>query len=95
MPKSERMTNDETRRLRLCSGPSRFDFRHSGFGFLSDFVIRISDFASRLPLGLPQPGDPVARFPLTPFLEQLQPLKAFEHVPFTPQSRRRAQTTML
>jgi hypothetical protein len=46
-------------------------------------------------LGLPQPRDAVARFPLAAFFEQLDAFKAFEHIPFATHRGRRAQTPML
>ena len=51
--------------------------------------------ASRLPFGLPQAGNPVARLPLAPLLEQFKTLEALEDIPFPTQSGGRAQTTML
>ena len=50
---------------------------------------------SRLPLRLPQPGNPVSFLPLTSFLEQLNPFKAFEDIAFAAHGGRRAQTAML
>ena len=67
----------------------------SDFGLLSDFVIRVSDLLSHFPFGLAQAGDPVAGFPLAPFLEQFNPLEALEHIPLAAQGGSRAQTAML
>jgi hypothetical protein len=46
-------------------------------------------------LGFAQAGNAIAFFPLTPFLEQLRPLKSFKNVPFAAQGGRRAQASML
>ena len=44
---------------------------------------------------LAQTGDAFAFFPLAAFLQQLQPLKTLQNIPFAAQSGRRAQTPML
>jgi hypothetical protein len=49
----------------------------------------------RFRLGLAQAGDPLAFFPLAAFPEQLQALKALEHIPFAAQGGGRPQTAML
>jgi len=50
---------------------------------------------SSFPFGLAQACDSVARFPLAPFLQQFETLKAFEDVAFATQVGGRAQTAML
>jgi len=62
---------------------------------LRHFAIGSSRFGLRIPLGLAKAGDPVALFPLAAFLEQFNPLKALEHIPFATQRGSRAQTSML
>lgn len=49
----------------------------------------------RLRLGLAQTGDPVAIFPLAAFLEQFGAFETLEHIPFSAESGRCAQTAML
>ena len=49
----------------------------------------------RLPLGFAQPGNAVARLPLLAFFEQLDSLKALEHISFAAQGGGGAQTAML
>jgi hypothetical protein len=45
--------------------------------------------------GLAQAGDPVARFPLAAFLENLDPFKSFQNIAFGSRRAGRAQTSML
>jgi hypothetical protein len=49
----------------------------------------------RVGLGLAQSGNPIPGFPLTAFLQNLKALKTFEHIPFSTQGGRRAETAML
>ncbi len=58
---------------------------------------RTPDSTPRLGLafGFAQARDAVAFFPLTAFFQQLNALKAFEHVAFPSQSGRCAKTSML
>jgi hypothetical protein len=46
-------------------------------------------------LGLSETRNPIALFPLTSSLEQFDPLKAFQHIPFGAQRLGRPQTPML
>jgi len=60
-----------------------------------DLSQRPREGGSDLAFGLSQTGDAVAWLPLATFLHQLHPLKSLEHVTFTAQCGRRAQTSML
>ena len=48
-----------------------------------------------LRFGFAEAGDTLSRFPLTALLEQLKPFKTLEHISFSTQGGRRAQTPML
>jgi hypothetical protein len=60
-----------------------------------DLEFRISSFTSGFAFGFAKPGDAVAFFPLTAFLEKFEALKTLQNIAFSAQSGGCAQAAML